>query len=126
LEDALGKKVLVIDDDVEMGMLIEMVLEADGYDVHLASSGSEGLELASEVHPDLVILDIMMPDMDGFAVCSSLREMLNVPVLMLTAHSSEKQMLRSFTTGADDFLGKPFGNAELRARVRALLRRSEY
>lgn len=107
-------------------MLIEMVLEADGHDVHIANSGSGGLELASEVHPDLVILDIMMPDMDGFAVCSSLREMLNVPVLMLTAHSSEKQMLRSFTTGADDFLGKPFGNAELRARVRALLRRSEY
>ncbi|MBI5951933.1 MAG: response regulator [Chloroflexi bacterium] len=122
----MGKKVLVIDDDVEMGMLIEMVLEADGHDVHIANSGSGGLELASEVHPDLVILDIMMPDMDGFAVCSSLREMLNVPVLMLTAHSSEKQMLRSFTTGADDFLGKPFGNAELRARVRALLRRSEY
>jgi DNA-binding response OmpR family regulator len=126
LEDALGRTILVIDDDVEMGMLIEMVLEADGHDVHLANSGSEGLELASEVHPDLVILDIMMPDMDGFAVCSTLREELNIPILMLTAHSSEKQMLRSFTTGADDFLGKPFGNSELRARVRALLRRSEY
>lgn len=107
-------------------MLIKMVLEADGHVIHLANSGNEGLDLASQVHPDLVILDIMMPEMDGFTVCSSLREMLNIPILMLTAHSSEKQMVRSFNTGADDFLGKPFGNSELRARVRALLRRSEY
>lgn len=122
----MGKKVLVIDDDVEMGLLIQMTLKADDHEVHLAHSGSEGLDLAYQIRPNLVILDIMMPDMDGFDVCKNLRKMLDIPILMLTAYSSEKEMLQSFTTGADDFLGKPFGNNELRARVRALIRRSEY
>lgn len=122
----MGKKILAIDDDVEMGMLIQMTLQSDGHEVRLAHSGSEGLELAYQIRPDLIILDIMMPGMDGFDVCKSLREMLNSPILMLTAYSGEKEMLQSFNTGADDFLGKPFSNNELRARVRALLRRWEY
>lgn len=122
----MGKKILSIDDDVEMGMLIQMTLQSDGHEVRLAHSGSEGLELAFQIRPDLIILDIMMPGMDGFDVCRSLREMLNSPILMLTAYSGEKEMLQSFNTGADDFLGKPFSNNELRARVRALLRRWEY
>ncbi len=122
----MGKKILAIDDDVEMGMLIQMTLQSDGHEVRLAHSGSEGLELAFQIRPDLIILDIMMPGMDGFDVCKSLREMLNSPILMLTAYSGEKEMLQSFNTGADDFLGKPFSNNELRARVRALLRRWEY
>lgn len=122
----MGKKILSIDDDVEMGMLIQMTLQSDGHEVRLAHSGSEGLELAYQIRPDLIILDIMMPGMDGFDVCKSLREMLNSPILMLTAYSGEKEMLQSFNTGADDFLGKPFSNNELRARVRALLRRWEY
>jgi two-component system response regulator VicR len=126
MEGALGKKILVIDDDVEMGILIQMTLKSDDHEVHLAHSGSEGLDMAYQVRPNLVILDIMMPGMDGFDVCARLREMLNIPILMLTAYSGEKEMLHSFTTGADDFLGKPFSNIELRARVRALLRRSEY
>lgn len=122
----MGKKVLVIDDDVDMGTLMQITLKADDHEVYLAHSGREGLDLAYQIHPDLVILDIMMPGMDGFTVCATLREVLDVPILMLTAHSAEKEMLRSFTTGADDFLGKPFSHIELRARVRALLRRSEY
>ncbi len=122
----MGKKILVIDDDVDMGLLVQMILKADEHDVYLAHSGSEGLDLAYQIHPDLVILDIMMPGMDGYTVCSNLREMLDIPILMLTAHAAEREMLRSFTTGADDFQGKPFSHNELRARVRALLRRSGY
>jgi DNA-binding response OmpR family regulator len=125
LEGTLGKKVLVIDDDSELGLLMEMILKKDELDVHVAHLGSEGLDLAYQIHPDLIILDIMMPGMDGFSVCLRLREMApDTPILMLTAHSGEKEMLRGFTTGADDFLGKPFSYNELRARVRALLRRS--
>jgi DNA-binding response OmpR family regulator len=126
LEDILGKTVLVIDDDPDLGMLVEMVLKMDEHIVHFARSGGEGLEMASQIRPDLVILDIMMPGMDGFSVCSSLREMGDTPILMLTAHPGEKEMLHSFTTGADDFIRKPFSSTELRARVRALLRRVGY
>ncbi len=124
IEAFMRKKVLVIDDDHEVGALIETVLDADGCDVYHAYSGIEGLKQTYQVHPDIIVLDIMMPDMDGFTVCSRLREMVSTPILMLTALSSEKDMIRGFNVGVDDFLRKPFNNNELKARVRALLRRA--
>lgn len=121
----MNKKILVIDDDHEMGELVEMVLESDDFSVFHAYSGLDGLRRTYEIHPDLVILDIMMPDMDGFTVCTRLREMVNIPILMVTALTNEKDMLRGFNAGVDDFLKKPFNNGELKARVHALLRRSK-
>jgi len=122
----MTKRVLVIDDDPQLVEMIEMVLKSDELILYHAFSGLEGLKQAYQIHPDLIILDIMMPDMDGFTVCARLREMVNTPILMLTALSSEKDMLRGYDVGADDFLKKPFNNNELRARSRALLKRSEY
>jgi DNA-binding response OmpR family regulator len=120
----LSKKVLVIDDDPELGKLVEMILKPIELTVYQAYSGGEGLKKAYAIHPDLVILDIMMPDMDGFGVCSRLRELVSTPILMLTARHNENDMLHGFKVGVDDFLRKPFNKNELEARVRALLRRS--
>jgi DNA-binding response OmpR family regulator len=124
LEGRLEKKILIIDDDPSLGTLIEMILKPDGFHVYHAQSGTEGLDQAYKTRPDLIILDIMMPDMDGFTVCARLREMMNIPILMLTAHSTGNNMLQGFNTGVDDFLRKPFSNNELKARVKALLRRA--
>lgn len=120
----MGKKVLLIDDDPELGRLVEMILRPIEITVYQAYSGPQGLKKAYTLHPDLVILDVMMPEMDGFEVCSRLREMASMPVLMLTARTSESDMLRGFSVGVDDFVKKPFNQNELEARVRALLRRS--
>ena len=120
----MGKKVLVIDDDPELGKLIEAILDPDELIVYHAYSGSEGLKKAYAIHPDLVILDVMMPDMNGFDVCARLRELANIPILMLTARAGENDVTHGFTVGVDDFLRKPFNKNELEARVRALLRRS--
>lgn len=120
----MGKKILLIDDDPDLGKLIELILRAIDLTVYQSYSGHDGLKKSYEIHPDLVILDIMMPDLSGFDVCSRLREMSNVPVLMLTARSNENDMLHGFSVGADDFVKKPFHKNELEARVRALLRRA--
>jgi two-component system KDP operon response regulator KdpE len=120
----MGKKILVIDDDPELGRLIEMILSSVEVTIYQAYSGAEGLKKAYEIHPDLVILDISMPDMDGFQVCVRLRELVSIPVLMLTARVSDKDMIHGFDVGVDDFVKKPFNKNELEARVRALLRRS--
>lgn len=120
----MGKKVLVVDDDPELGRLVEMILKPSELTVYHAHSGGDGLKSAYAIHPDLIVLDIMMPDMDGFEVCSRLRELTAVPVLMLTARTCENDLLHGFKVGVDDFLRKPFSKDELEARVRALLRRS--
>jgi two-component system KDP operon response regulator KdpE len=120
----MGKKVLLIDDDPELGRLVEMILRSIDITVYHSLSGTEGLKKLYEIHPDLVILDIMMPEMSGFDVCARLRDMSNVPVLMLTARSNENDILHAFTVGADDYIKKPFNKNEFEARVRALLRRS--
>jgi two-component system KDP operon response regulator KdpE len=122
----LGKKVLVIDDDPELGKLIDAVLKPNEFTVFQAFSGEEGLKVAYSVHPDVVILDIMMPGMDGFDVCTRLRELVSIPILMLTARTFEKDMIHGFNVGVDDFLRKPFSTTELEARIRALLRRSTH
>ena len=120
----MGKKVLLIDDDPDVGRLVEIILRSIDLTVYQSYTGLDGLKKSYEIHPDLVILDVMMPGLSGFEVCERLREMSSVPILMLTAFSSEKEMLRGFSVGADDFVKKPFNKNELEARVRSLLRRS--
>jgi two-component system KDP operon response regulator KdpE len=120
----VNKKVLVIDDDPELGELVKTILSPLEIVVYLAYSGEDGLKQAYNVHPDLVILDITMPGLDGFEVCSRLREFSSFPIMMLTARIHENDMLHGFNVGVDDFLRKPFSKNELEARVRALLRRS--
>jgi DNA-binding response OmpR family regulator len=120
----LGKIVLLIDDDPDVGRLVEIILNSIDLTVYQAYNGLDGLKKSYEIHPDLVILDVMMPGLSGFEVCERLREMSSVPILMLTAFSSEKEMLRGFSLGADDFVKKPFNKNEFEARVRSLLRRS--
>jgi DNA-binding response OmpR family regulator len=119
----MDKKILFIDDDVEILALLEKLLGFEGYQVFLASNGSEGLHLAYEQHPDLIILDVSMPGQDGFDVCKSLREITSVPIIMLTARTAPPDIKRGFAAGADDYIKKPFSNDELLLRVRALLRR---
>lgn len=120
----MGKKVLLIDDDVELGRIVEIVLRPIEVTVYQAYSGKEGLKKAYDLHPDLIILDILMPEMDGFDVSSRIREFTMIPILMLTARTNENDMIHGFNVGVDDFVRKPFNKNELEARVRALLRRS--
>jgi len=120
----LKKKVLLIDDDPDLGKLIERILCPLELAVSQAYSGEDGLRQAYAIHPDLVILDVNMPDLDGFDVCSRLRELSTLPILMLTARTHANDMLHGFNVGADDFLGKPFNKDELEVRIRALLRRT--
>jgi DNA-binding response OmpR family regulator len=120
----LNKKILVIDDDPELRKLVEAILKPLEFSVYLANSGEDGLRQAYAVHPDLVILDVNMPGMNGYEVCTRLREFSNFPILMLTARVNENDMLRGFNAGVDDYLGKPFRPSELEARVGALLRRA--
>ena len=116
-------RVLIIDDDIDTAQLLTTILKPQGFTVYQAHDGIEGIKSAYNVHPDLVILDIMMPKADGWNVCARLRELSDVPILMLTARSAETDMLRGFALGTDDYMKKPFSKAELEARVFALLRR---
>ncbi len=120
----MGKKILLIDDDVELGKIVEVVLRPIEVTVYQAYSGEEGLKKAYEYHPDMIIIDVMMPGMDGFDTSIHLRKFTNIPILMLTARTNENDMVRGFNLGVDDFVRKPFNKNELEARVRALLRRS--
>ncbi len=121
--DPLTETILLIDDDLNLHSMLTRKLEPSGYRVLTAADGREGLRMAYENHPDLVILDVMMPEIDGFEVCTRLRDMTDVPILMLTAKSSEQDLVRGFEAGADDYLTKPYSLRELEVRIRALLRR---
>ena len=117
-------RILIIEDELPMRTALKDCLEAEGYRVLSASDGASGLKRAIEEKPDLVLLDIMMPRLDGYALCSELRRLSNpVPVLMLTAKAQVEDRVRGLDVGADDYLVKPFSTEELLARVRALLRR---
>lgn len=122
----MGKQVLVIDDDPEVGSLVKEVLKPINLDVCQALNGKEGLRKSYQLHPDLIILDLMIPDIDGFDVALRLKEMTNTPILMLTACTKEADLLHGFCVGADDFVKKPFSVKEFQARVQALLRRSNH
>lgn len=122
----MRSSILVIDDDEKITSMLRRGLAFEGYDVHTARNGAEGLSTVMAADPDLIILDVMMPQMDGFEVCRRLREGgSSVPVLMLTAKDEVENRVKGLDTGADDYLVKPFALEELLARVRALLRRKE-
>jgi DNA-binding response OmpR family regulator len=119
-------KVLIVEDTEEITALLKFKLKGAGYDVMVAENGEEGLRSARENPPDLVILDVMMPVMDGFEMLSILKKdeiLKSVPVIVLTARSSEKDVLRGFELGADDYVTKPFRIEEFLARVKAVLSR---
>jgi len=118
-----GKRILVVDDDVKTTELVKLYLKRDGYKVFTAYDGVEALRLAKESHPDLVVLDLMLPRLDGFEVFRVLRSSSDVPVIMLTARTTEQDRLAGLDLGADDYVTKPFSPKELAARVRAVLRR---
>jgi DNA-binding response OmpR family regulator len=114
--------VLVVDDDPNLRALCEATLAAD-YRVLLAENGQQGLRLVYQHRPDVVLLDVTMPVMDGWETCRRIRDMVDVPIMMLTAHSADHDVVRGLDSGADDYVTKPFRPLQLAARIRALLRR---
>ncbi len=121
----MAKRILIVDDEPRYLRLLEANLRTDGYDVVGAPDGFQALDIFSSQPIDLILLDIMMPRMDGFAVCQRIREFSNVPIIMLTAKGEEQDRVRGLDLGADDYLVKPFSATELLARVRAVLRRAQ-
>jgi len=119
------KCVLVVDDELSIIKFLRANLEAKDYKVLAAMDGTEALQVIEMELPDLVILDIMMPKMDGFEVCRRLREWSQIPIIMLSARGDEKDKVKCLELGADDYITKPFGASELTARVSAVLRRTE-
>ena len=117
-------KILVVDDEALLVKGIRFNLMNEGYDVITGSNGQEAVELVSQNQPDLVVLDVMMPVMDGLTACAKIREFSDVPIIMLTAKVDDMDKLLGFDHGVDDYLTKPFNILELKARIRALLRRS--
>ncbi|MEM7533122.1 MAG: response regulator transcription factor, partial [Chloroflexota bacterium] len=122
---AIMTKIVLIDDDRYITEPLTRALQQYEYEVGVANNGRDGLLLALSQNPDIVILDIMMPEMDGWAVCRELRERSNVPILMLTALGEEVDRILGLELGADDYLTKPFSTRELIARIKAMLRRVE-
>jgi DNA-binding response OmpR family regulator len=116
-------RVLVIEDEQDISLGIRTVLTRHGFDVVTTDDGKEGLRSFHAARPDLIILDIGLPTLDGWAVLERIRDLSDVPVLILTAHGNEAEKVRGLKSGADDYLTKPFGSGELAARVEALLRR---
>ncbi len=122
----MATKVLIIEDDREMGRLLQLELTQDGYEPTIATNGLEGLRLFHELRPNLVVLDIALPQMDGLTVCQRIRGLSNVPILILTAHAvSEEEIAKGLDLGADEYMLKPIRHVEFSARVKALLRRAQ-
>ena len=117
-------KILVVDDEDLLVKGIRFNLQNDGYEIVTGSNGVEAIALVKSENPDLIILDIMMPEMDGLTACNHIRDFSNVPIILLTAKADDMDKLIGFDHGADDYLTKPFNILELKARIRALLRRS--
>ena len=122
---AKNTTLVVADDDPQLLRLMARNLQLEGFDVLAASDGQQALELIENNAPDIVLLDVMMPRMDGFTVCSRVREFSAVPIIIVTARGQDQDKVRGLDLGADDYLTKPFSVEELLARVRAVLRRSE-
>lgn len=117
-------KILVVDDEPLYIRLLKVNLEPEGYQIISASNGEEALEIVSHNMPDLIILDVMMPKLDGITACTRIRQFSNVPIILLTAMGEEQDRVRGLNIGADDYVVKPFSATELVARVRAVLRRT--
>src|SRR3989440_4775504 len=118
--------IVAADDDPQLLRLMTRTLQFEGYEVIPASNGQQALEEIEEQVPDLVLLDVMMPKMDGFTVCQRVREFSTVPIIIVTARGQDQDKVRGLDLGADDYLTKPFSVDELLARVRAVLRRAQF
>lgn len=119
------KKVLIIEDEAKIARFTELELKHEGYEVFVARDGREGLDAFSDFKPDIILLDLMLPQLSGIEVCRRIRKDSNVPIIMLTAKGEVMDKVMGLDSGADDYVTKPFGNRELIARVKAHLRRSE-
>ena len=120
-----AQKIVVIDDEESVREVVRAYLEKDGFRVYTAADGREGLALAEKHQPDLIVLDLMLPDVSGEEICEEIRGRSDVPIVMLTAKASEDERIAGLVAGADDYLVKPFSPRELVARVRAVLRRTQ-
>src|SRR2546430_1163218 len=118
-------RVLVIDDEPQIGRMLRTQLSARGYEVEHVTSGSDGLLAAGENPPDLILLDLGLPDMDGIEVCRRLRDWTATPIIFLTVRDEERTKVQALDVGGDDYVTKPFGLPELLARIRAVLRRQQ-
>lgn len=121
----MSKRILVVDDEPRYQRLLDANLRTDGYTIVTASDGLQAIDIFSSQPFDLILLDVMMPNLDGFDTCQRIREYSNIPIIMLTAKGDEKDRVRGLDLGADDYLVKPFSATELLARVRAVLRRAQ-
>jgi two-component system, OmpR family, KDP operon response regulator KdpE len=122
----MSARILIVEDNKEMARLLQLELKRNGYEVAAANNGVEGLRVFHEFKPELVILDVALPQMSGLTVCQRIRESSDIPILMMTAHAvSEEQIAEGLNTGADEYMIKPLRNIELQARIRALLRRAK-
>lgn len=119
----MSQKVLVVEDDINIAELLRLYLQKDGFEVSHAADGGKAVEMAKEIQPDLVLLDIMLPVMDGWQVCRELRKTMKMPIIMLTAKGETEDKVSGLEMGADDYIVKPFEVKELLARVHAVLRR---
>jgi two-component system KDP operon response regulator KdpE len=120
-------RVLIIEDDKELSRLLQLDLKREGYDVVTAANGLEGLRLFHDLRPDLVVLDVALPLMDGLTVCERIRALSDVPILMMTAHAiTEEDIAEGLNIGADEYMLKPLRHLEFHARVKALLRRAKF
>ena len=122
----MDRKILIVDDEKNIADIIAFNLKKEGYQVIKAADGEEGVKMAMEENPDLILLDIMMPKMDGYEACKKIREKKNTPIIMLTARAEELDKVLGLELGADDYVTKPFGVRELMARVKANLRKTVY
>src|SRR5688500_10755949 len=121
----MNQRVLIIEDDEELARLLLIDLKRHSFDVTVSNNGAEGLRIFQETLPDLVVLDVALPTMDGLVVCQRIREISNVPILMMTAHDiSEQDIAEGLNRGADEYMIKPLGKIEFHARIKALLRRA--
>lgn len=122
----MSKQILIVDDDEKIAKLIEIYMLNEGFTVHRTGNGLQALEMVEQLPIDLIILDVMMPGLDGISVCLKIRETLTTPILMLSAKDGDMDKITGLMTGADDYMVKPFNPLELVARVKSLLRRSSY
>ncbi len=122
----MDKKILVVDDEKPIADILQFNLKKEGFDVHCAYDGNEAIKLVEEIQPDLILLDIMLPQQDGMEVCREVRKKYDMPIIMLTAKDSEIDKVLGLELGADDYVTKPFSTRELIARVKANLRRQKH
>lgn len=121
----MAERILVVDDEPRFVRLVEANLQTEGFEVLKAKNGPQAIDMTVSEKPDLILLDVMMPEMDGFVVCERIREFSTIPIIMLTAKGDEEHKVRGLNLGADDYIIKPFSANELLARVRAVLRRAQ-